>query len=37
MGSDSDLKTLVPGLQLLESYFGIKPEVEITSCQLEVT
>lgn len=31
MGSDSDLKTLVPGLQLLESYFGIKPEVEITS------
>ncbi|TAQ84488.1 hypothetical protein B7494_g7183 [Chlorociboria aeruginascens] len=31
MGSDSDLKALVPGLQLLESYFGIKPEVEITS------
>lgn len=31
MGSDSDLKTLVPGLQLLESYFGIKLEVEITS------
>lgn len=31
MGSDSDLKTLVPGLKLLESYFGIKPAVEITS------
>ncbi|KAH8803120.1 phosphoribosyl-aminoimidazole carboxylase [Xylogone sp. PMI_703] len=31
MGSDSDLKTLVPGLKLLESYFGIKPEVDITS------
>ncbi|KAF7715423.1 phosphoribosylaminoimidazole carboxylase [Penicillium ucsense] len=31
MGSDSDLKTLVPGLKLLESYFGIEPAVEITS------
>lgn len=31
MGSDSDLKTLVPGLKLLESYFGIVPAVEITS------
>jgi phosphoribosylaminoimidazole carboxylase len=30
MGSDSDLKTLVPGLKLLEE-FGIEPEVEITS------
>lgn len=31
MGSDSDLKTLVPGLKLLRDYFGIDPEVEITS------
>jgi phosphoribosylaminoimidazole carboxylase len=31
MGSDSDLKTLVPGLKLLENYFGIEPAVEITS------
>lgn len=31
MGSDSDLKTLVPGLQLLQDYFGIEPEVDITS------
>lgn len=31
MGSDSDLKTLVPGLKLLEYTFGIKPEVKITS------
>lgn len=31
MGSDSDLKTLVPGLKLLKDYFGINPEVEITS------
>ncbi|KAJ5448916.1 phosphoribosylaminoimidazole carboxylase [Penicillium cf. griseofulvum] len=31
MGSDSDLKTLVPGLKLLRDYFGIEPEVEITS------
>lgn len=31
MGSDSDLKTLVPGLKLLKDYFGIEPEVEITS------
>nr|KMM65747.1 phosphoribosylaminoimidazole carboxylase [Coccidioides posadasii RMSCC 3488] len=31
MGSDSDLKTLVPGLRLLEEYFGVKPEVDITS------
>jgi phosphoribosylaminoimidazole carboxylase len=31
MGSDSDLKTLVPGLKLLKDYFGIDPEVEITS------
>ncbi|KAK2774034.1 phosphoribosylaminoimidazole carboxylase ade2 [Onygenales sp. PD_12] len=31
MGSDSDLKTLVPGLKLLEETFGIKPEVDITS------
>jgi phosphoribosylaminoimidazole carboxylase len=30
MGSDSDLKTLVPGLQILKD-FGINPEVEITS------
>jgi phosphoribosylaminoimidazole carboxylase len=30
MGSDSDLKTLVPGLQILKD-FGIDPEVEITS------
>jgi phosphoribosylaminoimidazole carboxylase len=30
MGSDSDLKTLVPGLQILKD-FGIEPEVEITS------
>ncbi|KAL1956133.1 hypothetical protein VTO42DRAFT_7568 [Malbranchea cinnamomea] len=31
MGSDSDLKTLVPGLKLLRDYFNIEPEVEITS------
>lgn len=31
MGSDSDLKTLVPGLRLLQDHFGIEPEVEITS------
>jgi phosphoribosylaminoimidazole carboxylase len=31
MGSDSDLKTLVPGLKLLKEYFGIDPEVDITS------
>jgi phosphoribosylaminoimidazole carboxylase len=31
MGSDSDLKTLVPGLKLLKDYFDIEPEVEITS------
>lgn len=30
MGSDSDLKTLVPGLKILKD-FGINPEVEITS------
>lgn len=30
MGSDSDLKTLIPGLQILKD-FGIEPEVEITS------
>ncbi|PGG95892.1 phosphoribosylaminoimidazole carboxylase, ATPase subunit [Polytolypa hystricis UAMH7299] len=31
MGSDSDLKTLVPGLKLLRDFFGIEPEVDITS------
>lgn len=31
MGSDSDLKTLVPGLKLLKEYFGIQPEVSIAS------
>lgn len=31
MGSDSDLKTLVPGLKLLRYYFGIEPAVDITS------
>src|SRR5436190_8942532 len=31
MGSDSDLKTLIPGLKLLKYYFSIEPEVEITS------
>ncbi|KAL2848531.1 AIR carboxylase-domain-containing protein [Aspergillus pseudoustus] len=31
MGSDSDLKTLVPGLKLLRNYFGIEPAVDITS------
>lgn len=31
MGSDSDLKTLIPGLKLLRDYFGIEPEVDITS------
>ncbi|KAI9376016.1 AIR carboxylase-domain-containing protein [Aspergillus egyptiacus] len=31
MGSDSDLKTLVPGLKLLRDYFGIDPAVDITS------
>lgn len=31
MGSDSDLKTLVPGLKLLKDFFSIEPEVEITS------
>ncbi|OJJ40473.1 hypothetical protein ASPWEDRAFT_63879 [Aspergillus wentii DTO 134E9] len=31
MGSDSDLKTLVPGLKLLKDYFGIEHAVDITS------
>ncbi len=31
MGSDSDLKTLTPGLKLLKYYFGIEPTVDITS------
>ena len=31
MGSDSDLKTLVPGLRLLKDYFNIEHEVNITS------
>jgi phosphoribosylaminoimidazole carboxylase len=31
MGSDSDLKTLIPGLKLLRDYFGIELEVDITS------
>lgn len=31
MGSDSDLKTLVPGLKLLRDYFGIELAVDITS------
>ena len=31
MGSDSDLKTLVPGLRLLKEYFNIEHEVSITS------
>lgn len=31
MGSDSDLKTLVPGLKLLQESFGIQPAVDITS------
>lgn len=31
MGSDSDLKTLLPGLRLLRDTFGIDPEVDITS------
>ena len=31
MGSDSDLKTLVPGLKLLKDFFGIDSAVEITS------
>lgn len=31
MGSDSDLKVLKPGIELLEDYFGIKPNVKITS------
>ena len=31
MGSDSDLKVLVPGLRLLKDYFGIEHEVSITS------
>ncbi|KAL4977553.1 AIR carboxylase-domain-containing protein [Aspergillus desertorum] len=31
MGSDSDLKTLVPGLKLLRDTFGIEPAVDITS------
>lgn len=31
MGSDSDLKTLVPGLKLLKDYFEIEHTVEITS------
>ncbi|KAL2820194.1 AIR carboxylase-domain-containing protein [Aspergillus cavernicola] len=31
MGSDSDLKTLVPGLKLLRDYFGLEPAVDITS------
>jgi phosphoribosylaminoimidazole carboxylase len=31
MGSDSDLKTLVPGLKLLKYYFDIEPDVSIAS------
>ena len=31
MGSDSDLKTLMPGLQLLRDFFRIHPRVEIVS------
>ncbi|KAI9808440.1 MAG: phosphoribosylaminoimidazole carboxylase ade2 [Pycnora praestabilis] len=31
MGSDSDLKTLIPGLRLLKDYFGIDFETDITS------
>ncbi|KAG5289233.1 phosphoribosylaminoimidazole carboxylase [Histoplasma ohiense] len=31
MGSDSDLITLIPGLNLLKYTFGIEPEVDITS------
>ncbi len=31
MGSDSDLKTLKPGLELLEDYFGLDIDVDITS------
>lgn len=31
MGSDSDLKTLIPGLKLLKYCFGIEPDVDITS------
>lgn len=31
MGSDSDLKVLVPGLRLLKDYFGLEHEVSITS------
>jgi phosphoribosylaminoimidazole carboxylase len=31
MGSDSDLKTLIPGLNLLRDHFGIEPDVNITS------
>lgn len=31
MGSDSDLKTLVPGLKLLRDSFGIEAAVDITS------
>lgn len=31
MGSDSDLKTLVPGLKLLRDVFGVEPAVDITS------
>ncbi|PGH12801.1 phosphoribosylaminoimidazole carboxylase, ATPase subunit [Helicocarpus griseus UAMH5409] len=31
MGSDSDLKTLIPGLKLLKYTFGIEPQVDITS------
>lgn len=31
MGSDSDLKTLIPGLNLLKYRFGIEPDVNIVS------
>ncbi|KAI9754544.1 MAG: hypothetical protein M4579_004644 [Chaenotheca gracillima] len=31
MGSDSDLKTLVPGLKLLKEHFGIAPAVNVVS------
>ena len=31
MGSDSDLKTLVPGLRLLKDTFGVEPLVDIVS------
>jgi phosphoribosylaminoimidazole carboxylase len=37
MSSDSDLKTLIPGFKVLKYYFGIEPDVDITSAHCTPT